>query len=50
VARLAAYFLLTFAGIRHFRAQHDGQGLLIFMAVTTMVLVLVIIAKGERQN
>jgi hypothetical protein len=49
---LAAYLVLTFAGIRHVRGHHDGRGPLIYLAVLTvvLVLVLVIVAKGERQG
>jgi len=45
---LVGYFVLQYLGIRHFRAQRDLRGLLIYLAIVTVLLIVVILIKGER--
>lgn len=42
------YFGLQYPGYRHFIAQRDIRGYLIFLAALTVLLVIIVIIKGER--
>ena len=45
---LCSYFALQYIGIKHFRAQRDFQSLLIFLGIATVLLIAIIVIKGER--
>ena len=42
------YFALLFGGLAHFLGRHEPERLLVFVAVITVLFVVVIAAKGER--
>jgi hypothetical protein len=42
------YFALFFLGLRYFRGQRDVRGLIAYVLVLTVLLIVVVIAKGER--
>ena len=45
---IAAYFVLQYFGFQYFKEQRDVRGLLFFSIGLTVVLVAIIVAKGER--
>ena len=45
---LATYFGLHYLGIQYFKAQRDVRGLLIYLVGVTVVLIAIIVMKGER--
>lgn len=45
---LAGYFALLFVGLQFFRPRTDVRGLLIYMALLTVVFIAIIVAKGEK--
>jgi hypothetical protein len=45
---IAAYFLLQYVGIRYFREQRNVPVLLIYLIGLTVLLVSIVVAKGER--
>lgn len=44
----ALYAALLCMGIHYFKAQRDVNGLLVYAALLTAVLIAVVVAKGER--
>ena len=44
----ALYAALTYAGVYYFKAQRDAASLLAYLAILTMVLIAIVVAKGER--
>lgn len=47
---LAAYLALQYFGIQHSKAQRDVRGLLVYLIGMTVVLIVVIVLKGERPS
>ena len=47
---LVGYLALQYVGVRHFRQQHDGRGLLIYIVILTALLIAIVVAKGERSS
>jgi len=45
---VASYFALMYAGIHYFKAQDNVAGLLAYLAILTVVLIAIVVAKGER--
>jgi asparagine N-glycosylation enzyme membrane subunit Stt3 len=45
---LGVYFLLQYLGIRHIRPERNAQGLLIYLGVITLLLIAIVVIKGER--
>jgi hypothetical protein len=43
-----AYFGLLFAGLYYFKQRQAASGLWLFVAVLTVVLIVVVALKGER--
>ena len=44
----ALYFALMYAGIQYFRPQRNLVGLLVYLAILTVALIAIVVAKGER--
>jgi hypothetical protein len=44
----ASYAALVYAGIYYFKPQRDVGGLLAYLAILTVVLIAIVVAKGER--
>jgi hypothetical protein len=44
----ASYLALMYAGIQYFRPQRNMAGLLVYLAILTVVLIAIVVAKGER--
>jgi hypothetical protein len=45
---LIAYLASMYAGIDYFRSQRNMAGLLVYLAILTVVLIAIVVAKGER--
>ena len=44
----ALYAALAYAGVHYFKAERDVSGLLVYLAILTAALIVVVVAKGER--
>jgi hypothetical protein len=44
----ASYSLLAYAGISYFKPQRDVLGLLVYLLTLTVILIAIVVAKGER--
>ena len=44
----ASYLALMYAGIQYLRPQRNVVGLLMYLAVLTRALIVIVVAKGER--
>jgi hypothetical protein len=47
-AVLVAYLVLLYTGIGYFKPRRDGLSLLVYLAVLSVALVVIIVMKGER--
>jgi hypothetical protein len=45
---LVAYLALQYLGIQYFEERRDVRGLLFYLIGVTVVLVAIVVAKGER--
>jgi len=45
---LLAYFASSYLGLQYFREQRDVRGLLLYVGALTALLLVVVVAKGER--
>jgi hypothetical protein len=45
---LVGYFALQYLGIQHFKAERNIRALLTYLLVLTVILVAIVILKGER--